>query len=156
MLRMHKILHTSLIRTVERAVGWLPILAVLLCAGMLGAIRESRAGGLMNWAPTYRSALAAAQRTGEPVMLAFQSESGGWSAKMDAETFADAGVEDLSMRFQCVRLERGLDAQTAQKYHVTTWPTTILLTSHGTVAYRFTGYAAAAALLPPMRQLLRR
>ncbi|MDE2205099.1 MAG: DUF255 domain-containing protein [Armatimonadetes bacterium] len=140
----------------ERAVGWLPFMALLLGAGVLGAIRESRAGGLMTWAPTYRSALRASRRTREPVLLAFQSASGGWSAKMDAETFADVGVENLSTRFQCVRLERALDTKTARSYHVTVWPTTILLTSHGSPAYRFTGYTPASALLPAMQHLLAR
>lgn len=124
----------------RRGYSWLPLLALFLGVGVLGAIRESRAGGDIAWAKDYPAGLALAQKTGKPLLLSFHSPDCGWCKKMDAETFTDPQVLDLSYRFLCVRLDSELDSKIVAQYHVLDFPQTILADEHGRVLLKVPGY----------------
>jgi thioredoxin-related protein len=121
-------------------VGWIPLLAALLCVGVLGAIRENHFQSDIGWAKNYEAGLEQARRTHKPLLLCFHEHGCDWCRKMDAETFTDARVIELSHRFVCVRLESDVDAAVMARYGVQEYPMTLIADPQGKEQARLPGY----------------
>lgn len=139
-----------------RLLGWLPLLAILFSAGVLGAIRENRIVTEPTWLHSYQEGLKLAQKTHRPLLLSFHMPGCSWCAKMDAETFTDPAVVDLSRSFVCVIVDTDTDLPTAKRYDVTSFPTTILADPQGHILDAATGYVPASELLPTLRKTEKR
>jgi thioredoxin-related protein len=139
-----------------RLLGWLPLLAVLFGAGVLGAIRENRIVTEPVWIHGYQAGLKLAQQSHRPLLLSFHTPGCSWCAKMDAETFTDPAVVDLSRNFVCVIVESDMEMEAVRHYNVTEFPTTLLTDPEGHILAAATGYAPASALLPSLRRIEKR
>ena len=126
-------------------IGWLPLCCALLCVGVLGAFRDNHYGGDISWAGNYQIGAQTARKTHRPMLLCFHTPGCGWCEKLDAETFTDPKVVELSSRYICVRLESDVDAQIVQKYGITQYPTVLLTDPEGRLLHEITGY------VPPPR-----
>ncbi|HZO91583.1 MAG TPA: thioredoxin fold domain-containing protein [Chthonomonadaceae bacterium] len=124
---------------------WLLLLAFWLGVGVLGAVRESRIAPEMAWAGSYEAGLAQASQLGKPLLLSVHTPGCGWCQKLDAETFTDPKVIELSRRYVCVRLDSDVDTAIVERYHVLDYPTTIFADSQGKELARLPGY------IPPDR-----
>ncbi len=144
------------LRIPPRLFGWLPLLAVLLGVGVLGAIRENRIVTEPTWLHSYEAGLRLAQRTHRPLLLSFHTPGCSWCAKMDAETFTDPQVVELSRRFVCVLLQSDTDPEALHRYNVTEFPTTLLTDPQGHLLSATTGYVPATELLPALRKAEKR
>lgn len=138
--------------TNTRLLGWLPLLGVLFGVGLLGAIRENRIVTEPTWIHGYEAGLRLAQRSHRPLLLSFHTPGCGWCAKMDAETFTDPRVVELSRNFVCVIVESETDPATVRRYKVTDFPTTLLTDPQGHLLSSTAGFVPASELLPALRQ----
>lgn len=139
-----------------RIIGWLPLLAVLFGAGVLGAIRENRIVTEPEWVHSYQAGLNLAQRSHRPVLLSFHAPGCSWCAKMDAETFTDPAVVELSRNFVCVVVESETEPAAVNRYNVTDFPTTLLTDPQGHLLSAAVGYVPASELLPSLRKIAQR
>ena len=133
---------------------WVPLLTLFLGVGVLGAVRESRAGGDIPWAKNFETGVALARQNHKPLFLSFHAPGCGWCAKLDTETFTDTKVVDLARNFVCVRLESDVDAALVQKYGVSEYPMTVLVTSEGKELTRVTGYVPPERFAPALQLIL--
>jgi thioredoxin-related protein len=129
----------------RRIKRWLLPLALLLGVGVLGAMRENRAGGELAWARNFEAGSKQARQSHKMMLLSFHTPGCGWCEKLDAETFTDPKVVELSRRFVCVRLESDLDGEVAQRYTVFEYPMTIITDPQGRALTQLPGY------IPPDR-----
>ena len=136
-----------------RLIGWLPLLAVLFGAAVLGAIRENRIVTEPVWVHGYQAGLKLAQRTHRPVLLSFHAPGCSWCAKMDAETFTDPAVVELSRSFVCVIVESEMEKAAVNRYDVTQYPTTLLTDPQGHLLSASVGYVPASELLPALHRI---
>ena len=132
--------------------GWIVPLALILAVGVLGAARTAPTGSDIVWLDDYAQALRLARRTNRPLLLQFHTAGCVWCAKMDAETFMDADVIELSRRFVCIRVDDGVDGAACAHYGVLEFPTTIFADAQGRVAGRLTGYIPPARFTQAERQ----
>ena len=133
----------------------LPVLILLICAGITGAVRESHAGGDLTWARSLPDALREAKQAGVPVMVSVHSPDCGWCNKLDSETLTDPDVLALSRQFVCVRLDSDVDPDAVLKYHVTAFPATIFLAPSGRDVARIPGFVPAREFIAGMRDALK-
>lgn len=134
--------------------GWLLLATLFLGAGALGAIRENHIRTDIAWARSFESGLAQARRNREAILLSFHAPDSGWCEKLDAETFTDPQVIELSRRFVCVRVDRETDTAIVARYAVTTFPTTLVLDPLGRVLAQIPGYLPADRFAPLLRAAL--
>ncbi len=125
--------------------GWIIPLALILAASVLGALHGGRTGSDIPWLDDYGQALRLARQTHRPLLLQFHTAGCVWCAKMEAETFADADVIELSRRFVCVSIDDATDGAACARYGVLEFPTTIFADAQGRMTGRLTGY------IPPVR-----
>ena len=85
--------------------GWIMPMLLVLGVGVLGAIRGGRPGGDIVWESCFEAAQAEAQQAKMPMLLSFHTPGCGWCRKLDAETFTDPKVLELSRRFVGVHVE---------------------------------------------------
>ena len=90
------------------------------------------------------------------MLLSFHTPGCSWCAKMDAETFTDPGVVELSRNFVCVVVESETETAAVNRYHVTDFPTTLLTDPQGHLLSSTTGYVPASELLPTLRRIEKR
>lgn len=122
--------------------GWIPLIGALMCVGILGAIRENHFQSDIGWAGSYDVGLKQAQQSQKPMLLCFHAPGCEWCRKMDAETFTDPKVMDLSHRFVCVRVDSEIDSAVAARYRVEEYPMTIFTDAKGKELARLPGYIA--------------
>jgi thioredoxin-related protein len=133
--------------------GGLLLASLFLGAGALGAIRESHIRTDIAWSRSFEAGMAQARRSREAMLISFQAPDCGWCEKLDAETFTDPLVIDLSRRFICVRVDAEVDTVLLARYAVTAFPTTLVLDPQGQVLARIPGYLPADRFAPLLRQV---
>lgn len=131
-----------------RLVGWLLPALALTCVGVLGAVRGGRTGGGIAWAADYQTGLNEAKRMHKPLLLSFHTPGCGWCEKLDAETFTDPKIAELSRRYVCVRLDSDVDEAVCKQYSVTEYPLTLLTRPDSAASSRILGYLPADELAP--------
>lgn len=136
-----------------RILGWLPLLAVLFGAGVLGAIRENRIVTEPAWIHSYQAGVRLAQRTHKPLLLSFHTPGCSWCAKMDVETYTDPRIVELSRNFVCVVVDEETEPEAVKHYDVQGFPTTLLTDPQGHVLASTDGYVTAAELLPDLQRV---
>lgn len=134
--------------TKTRLVGWLLPALALICVGVLGAVRGGRTGGGIAWAADYQTGLQEAKRTHKPLLLSFHTPGCGWCAKLDAETFTDPKIAELSRRYVCVRLDSDVDEAVCKQYFVTEFPLTVVTRPDSAATSRILGFLPPEELAP--------
>lgn len=120
--------------------GWVVPMLLLVGVGVLGAIRGARAGGDIAWASGFEAGLEQARQSGKPTLLSFHTPGCGWCRKLDAETFTDTKVTELSRQYVCVRVDSDVEDAAVQRYRVMEYPMTVVLKPNGEEVARFAGY----------------
>ena len=125
--------------------GWICPLTLLVGVGVLGAVRGGRPGGDVAWEVDFETAQRQARQSEHPLLIEFHAPGCVWCAKMEAETFADTAVVDLTRRFLCVRLDGETETALRDRYHVMEYPTTVFADTEGRPVGKLSGY------VPPLR-----
>ena len=138
-----------------RVLGWgLPLL-LLVGVGILGAVRGGQTGSDIAWQPDIAQAQTFALRVHRPLMLEFHTQGCEWCAKMEAETFSDPRVVELSRRFVCIRLDGEMEPTLAAQYGIHEYPTTVFAAEDGRVLGKQSGYVPPADFAAVQTQALR-
>ncbi len=134
--------------------GWFPFLILLFGVGMLGAMRESPAGGDVNWATSYEMGRKNAIRTHRPLLLSFHTPGCGWCEKMDSETFTDPAVVDMMKKFVCIRVDSDMNPGLVSKFKVESYPFTIIVNPDGKPLLQIPDYSPSDQFLPILKAVL--
>lgn len=126
----------------QKVRGWILVLALFMSVGVMGAVRGARSGGDVVWQHNLIAAKSQAALARQPMLLSFHSPGCGYCQKMDAETYTDPKVVELSRRFMCVRLDSETEPEPIQRLNVFEFPTTILMSAQGKELARFSGYVS--------------
>ena len=97
----------------------------------------------ITWAPTFEAALAAAKRSGRPVLVDFGAEWCWFCKKMDREVLTHPTILKLATRFEWARVDTDERGDLASKYRVSGLPTYVFMDASGVAFFRSNGY------LPP-------
>lgn len=128
------------------------IIAVILVLFMLSAMCVMADG--IGWYHTFDEGLAAAKKTGKPIMTDVFTESCGWCEKLDMETFSNTDVIALSKKFTCVKLDADKYPAIPDKYNVRGYPTILFFDSKGERIHTVIGYKNAENFLSEMKTAL--
>ena len=138
----------------RRLTGWIVPLFLMIGVGVLGAMRGARTGGDIVWASSFEAGVKQARESGKPLLISFHTPGCGWCRKLDAETFTDAKVLELSRRYVCVRADSDVDEDVVRRFRVLEYPMTLILSPKGTEIARFPGYVPPALFAKTMAKLL--
>ncbi len=134
--------------------GWFPFFILLFGVGMLGAMRENRAGGDVTWASSYEMGRTFAKRTHRPILLSFHTPGCGWCAKMDTETFTDPAVVDIMKKYVCVRVDSDQNPGLISKYKVVSYPLTLIVNPEGNTLLSIPDYTPPDQFTPILKAVL--
>ena len=100
-------------------------------------------------------ALDDAESEGTPVMIYFHADWCPWCRRMEANTFSDSDVQDLSERFICIKIDTETDwgKQLMQKEGITAVPY-VLFFNRGRKVNTVEGYEGPSAFTRVMRKAL--
>ncbi len=138
-----------------RVLGWGFPLLLLVTFGILGAVRGGQTGSDIAWNTDMAQAQTFARSVHRPLMLEFHTQGCEWCAKMEAETFSDPRVVELSRRFVCIRLDGELEPTLARQYGVHEYPTMVFADEDGRVLGKRPGYAPPADFVAVQSHALR-
>ena len=136
--------------------GWVCPLALLVSVGVLGAVRGGRMGGDVAWQSDFETTQTQARQSGRPLLIEFHAPGCVWCAKMEAETFVDTAVVDLSRRFLCVRLDGETEIALRDRYQVMEYPTTVFADAQGNLVGKLPGYVPPVRFARAEQQILSR
>jgi thiol:disulfide interchange protein DsbD len=136
----------------KRLRQWIPVIALFLCVAIMGVIDEDR-GGNLAWAKSYADGLAQAGSRHRPMLISFHTPGCGWCAKLDAETFTDPTVVELSRKFVCVRVDSDVDPTAVHRYGVFEYPTILFADSGGRELGRITSFVEPSEFAESLRKL---
>lgn len=112
----------------------------LLIVGLMGYQRGEHTADTMPWALSLKQGENEAALLHRPLLIYFWSADCSWCEKMEAETFSDPHVLQLSKRFVCVRIDGEVNSAVCARYRVMAFPVTILATADGSPRLRMEGY----------------
>lgn len=125
------------------------LVAVIFMAGTRIAHAE------IKWTRSIKDAQQRAKAERKPVMIDTYTTWCGWCKKLDAETFKDARVGELSRSFVTLKIDAEAEgAGIAQQYEVTGFPTVLFLTPEGRVITRIPGYVDGPTMADVMEKVL--
>ena len=138
-----------------RVLGWGLPLALLISVGIMGAVRGGQTNSDIAWYTDPAQAQRFARAVHRPLLLEFHTQACEWCAKMEAETFSDTRVIELSRRFVCIRIDGDMEPEVARQYSVHEHPTTVFADSAGHVLGKIPGYISANEFAALQSQTLR-
>lgn len=106
----------------------------------------------LPWVHNSGEALATAQKSGQPVLITFYSNSCGWCRQFEKTTLADPKVQLLANKFVLVRLNVDEATDEARRYNVPGVPYTVLLKPNGDMIGRVVGYVDADSFTLKLRE----
>jgi len=137
-----------------RARGWIVVsLALsLIAAGCAEAKKPVPAG--ITWTRAIDAALADAQAHHRPILLDMYTDWCEWCHALDDTTYADPTFVRFSKRFTMSRINAEVDTATAARYHVSGYPTVLVLNEKGDEIDRVVGYARAPQFVAQVEDVL--
>jgi thioredoxin-related protein len=119
------------------------IIIFLLC-GLFLALPVKGAYAI-NWKSDFDAAMAEAKSSGKPLMVDFYTEWCTWCKKLEADTYTDNDVAELSNQFVCAKIDADKNRALVVKYMVRGYPTILFLNPDGQTSKIVSGY------LPPQQ-----
>jgi tetratricopeptide (TPR) repeat protein len=131
--------------------------AAAVCLAVPGAPAAGAEDAGVAWEETFPRALKRARREGKPVMADFWADWCHWCEKLDAETYSDAAVVELSRSFVPVKVntEGGLEErEITYEYGFAELPTVAFFSPEGHLLLRLGRFQGPGDFLGTMREAL--
>jgi TolA-binding protein len=128
-------------------------LASLLVLGCTAATKKPVPTGI-TWTRAIHAALADAQAHHRPVLLDMYTDWCEWCHALDDTTYVDPTFIQFSKRFTMSRINAEVDTVTAAHYHVSGYPTVLVLNEKGDEIDRVVGYARAPQFIAQIEDVL--
>ena len=119
---------------------WISFCLLALLGGGCGD-GESRSE--LGWYDSPRSALAEADRTHRPVMIAFFAAWSDWCRRLESEVLTAPQVKRELETYLLVRVDVEEEPELPRRYGVLSFPTLLILDHQGEEYYRITGFRTA-------------
>lgn len=145
--------------------GWKRGLLAVAALGLAGAvfgpmvltapIEASSSGepaAKIAWSKDYRTAEAAARKSGKPLLVEFYADWCPPCRLMEQTTFQDAKVVELTRKFTPVRVDLDENQALARRFQVSGIPQAFILSPTGEVLARNSGYQDAGQFAAFLRQ----
>jgi len=116
--------------------------------------RRPRAAREVEWLQNYAQALKLARQFKKPVLVNFFVPWCGPCRVMEERTLGDAEVVDLTDQFIRLRIDGDRHSELIRKYRITSYPTFLILDTHGLEKTRIVGYQPASAFVAFLRDAL--
>jgi len=110
----------------------------------------------LSWSHDLSSAISRAKQDGKPIMVDFYTDRCGWCAKLDNETYAVKNIQNLAVKFICVKIDGDKRRDLVAKYNVKGYPNIFFLDNNGKVIQKIPGFVTADKLAPIMEGILKR
>lgn len=94
----------------------------------------------IQWMTDYSEAVDKAGRLDRHIITEFYTDWCKWCKKMDDSTFTDSAVIAMGKKFLFLRVNAEVDTSLANRFHVSGYPTVILLEKGGSEVDRVLGY----------------
>ncbi len=133
----------------------LPIALVLSCAS-LGMAQEERPFDGIQWCASLEEAMRLSAQDGKPVIAFFTFNTCVWCHKLEADTFTDASVIELSRKFHWVTINRDETPEICEYFNVSAYPSLITIGESKEKVHRFSGYCLPDEFKPKLHDALRR
>lgn len=98
----------------------------------------------------YEEAKLAANTSGKPILVDFYADWCGPCREMDKTTFRNEKIIELSMDFECAKVNVDAEPELSNDYEIEYIPTTVFLTPAGVELNRLVGYVDADELYQEM------
>ncbi len=113
------------------------------------------AKGNLNFIEGYQAGSAAAQDSGQPMLLFFTAEWCHFCHQMAGEAFVHPEVVGLSNQFVCVLIDADREPEVCQQFSVRGYPTIQFVSPQGSALNRLTGKRPGPQLVMEMQAVLR-
>lgn len=110
----------------------------------------------INWQPSFEAALAQSKVSGKPVMVDFGAKWCGACRMMEEQTYPDAAVIAASNLFEMAKVDVDERQDLANRYGISSLPTTAWLRSDGKPIVGAVGALEAPDLVSSMNEALKR
>jgi thiol-disulfide isomerase/thioredoxin len=131
------------------------VCSTLLGICLLGSLRTAQAAEKIQWAKSYTAAVADARSHDKLIMADFYTDWCGWCKKLDADTYSNAKVVQLSNQLVPVKVNAEKEGvQLAKKYGVNGYPTILFLNADGDVEAKIVGYKTADGFSEDMQKAI--
>lgn len=128
--------------------------AVLAAAVISGCATAKKQPPAVTWAHAMDAALADAGKANRPILMDFYTDWCEWCKALDDTTYVDPAFIEYSKKFTCARVNAEVDTVNAKKYHVSGYPTVILMKADGTEIDRVVGYMRAPEFIAQVEDYL--
>jgi thiol:disulfide interchange protein len=120
--------------------------------------RKPRAPEPIVWETSERDARERAERSGSPLIVWVRAAWATSALQMERKTWSDPRVAEAARGFVAVKLDLSdaddLDAKlAAERYQLTTMPTTVILDARGRTVATLRGYADADAIVEALAKV---
>ena len=134
--------------------GWIlvSLAGFLFAAGCTQAKKPVPAG--ITWNGAIDPALADAQAHHRPILLDMYTDWCEWCKALDETTYTDPQFIRYSRRFTMARMNAEVDTVTAKRYHVSGYPTVLVLDEKGKEIDRVVGYSRAPEFIAQIEDYL--
>lgn len=137
------------------AIAILTVLLLLFCAFPTRAQLEPAAEGI-HWLHDLDEAMQLSKTTGRPVIAFFTFDTCVWCHKLEADTFTDASVIELSRKFIWVEINRDVTPDICKRLNVSAYPSLITFGDNQEKVQRFSGYMLPDEFKTRLNDALRR
>jgi thiol:disulfide interchange protein len=103
----------------------------------------------------HNSAIARAERTGQPVLLFFTAEWCKYCHQLADEVLSRPEIQGLARSFQCIQIDADAQPELCKQYGVTGFPTLICLGPQGQLTARLVGKQSPAVVQTTLQVVLR-
>ena len=108
----------------------------------------------ISWQTDLVRGFEKAKSEAKPVMADFYTDWCGWCKKLDKDVYEDSGIDNLSEKFICVKVNCTKDREAPGKYGVRGYPTIIFFDAEGKMIETIVGYRPAPAFAETMKEVL--
>lgn len=113
------------------------------------------AKGNLKFIEGYQPGLAAAEQSGQPMLMFFTAEWCHFCHQMAGEAFTHPEVVGLSSQFVCVLVDADREPEVCQQFGVRGYPTIQFVSPQGAALSRLTGKRPGPQLVMEMQAVLR-
>lgn len=142
--------------TRTRLVVTIQTVLLVLCCALPSPAQEAPGAEGIHWCASLDEARELSKQDGKPVIAFFTFNTCVWCHKLEADTFTDASVIELSERFHWVTINRDETPEICEYFNVSAYPSLITIGQNKEKVHRFSGYCLPDEFKPKLLDALRR